>query len=190
MKYFFKTVALLSVVIWFSGCIIVSMNPIYESEKELVFDPALLGTWTDSEGNKISFTKSGDKRYTCVFDVGNIPNNFDAYLIQLDKYRFLDLYPGKLEEAKDMNIYYMLHLIPMHSISKVWFENDKLYLSFLNQEWFEKQIEQKKVSLPYAKINDRIVLTASAREIQRFILQYADDTSAFQKPEQGLQRIK
>lgn len=46
-----------------SGCGVSSIHPLY-TEQDVIFDPALLGDWTDKDSKGTStFTKSGDKVY-------------------------------------------------------------------------------------------------------------------------------
>ncbi|MDI6784877.1 MAG: hypothetical protein QME64_12395, partial [bacterium] len=126
MKPVLKTMLLLSFVLWISGCIVTSLNPLYDSEKDLVFDPALVGMWSSDEKDTFSFIEDGKNRYACTITSDSIANNFEAHIVQLGKYRFLDLFPKDLGDGqKEMNLYYWLHLIPAHSFSKIWIENDQ-----------------------------------------------------------------
>ena len=45
-----------------TGCIVTSVNPLY-TEKDLVFDPALVGAWSEGEGKDTwAFEKAGEKK--------------------------------------------------------------------------------------------------------------------------------
>lgn len=191
MKSVFKIILVLSLVILTSGCIVVSLNPLYDSEKELVSDPAIVGTWSSDEKDTYTFAEDGKNQYTCTITSDSIANNFEVHMVQLGKYRFLDVFPKDLsEEQKVMNLSYRLHLVPVHSFSKAWIENDQLYVSLLSLDWLKKQIEQKKVTIPHEEVNGIIVLTAPTKELQKFILKYANDTAAFEIPTEGMKRIK
>ena len=182
---------LLTLIITFSGCIVASLNPIYNSDKELVSDPAIVGTWGDSDKNTFTFIEDGKNKYECTITSDSIANNFEAHLVQLGKYRFIDLYPKDLDEKQNaMNLYYRLHMIPVHSFSKVWIKEDQLYVSVLNLDWMKKQIEQKKIKIPYHESDGVIVLTGPTKELQQFVLKYAADTVAFEIPTEGMKRIK
>ena len=138
----------------------------------------------------MTFIAQGDKRYECTYTVDSIPNKFEVNLVQVGKYRFLDFYPAPLKkEPTEINSAYLLHLVPTHSISKISIENDQLYLSTLNIDWMIKQIDQKKINIKHERFDDRMVLTASTKELQKFILKYAEDTVAFEELE-GMKRIK
>lgn len=79
-----------------AGCSPVdSLNPLY-TDKDVVFDPALLGQW-GSENGGLNFAKLGDNAYRIVMsgkddDTGQITSMFlDAHLVQLQGHRFLDV---------------------------------------------------------------------------------------------------
>jgi hypothetical protein len=182
---------ILAAVVFISGCIVASLNPIYDSDKELVSDPAIVGTWVDSEKNTFTFVEDGKNKYECTINSDSIANNFEVHFAQLGKYRFLDLYPKELDEKQSaINPYYQLHMIPVHSFSKIWIKNDQLYLSMLNLDWMKKQFELKKIKIPYHESDGVIVLTGSTKQLQKFVLKYADDTAAFEIPTEGMKRIK
>lgn len=191
MKTIVKTILILAGVLLISGCIVASLNPLYDSEKELVAEPALVGTWSSDEKESFTFIEDGKNRYECTITSDSIANNFEVCIVQLGKYRFLDLFPKDLDEKQNaLNLYYRLHMIPVHSFSKIWFKNDQLYVSELNLDWMKKQIELKKINIPYHEVNGVIVLTGPTKQLQKFVLKYANDTAVFPKSEEGLKRIK
>jgi hypothetical protein len=190
MQKIFKAIFLFTIIIAFSGCIVASLNPLY-TDKDLVSDPAIVGTWGDNEKNTFTFVEDGKNKYECTITSDSIANNFEAHLVQLGKNRFLDLYPKDLDEKQNaINLYYRLHMVPVHSFSQIWFKNDQLYVSLLNLDWMKKQIEQNKIKIPYHESDGIIVLTGPTKEIQNFILKYANDTMAFEIPTEGMKRIK
>jgi hypothetical protein len=92
----FSLLFALALVICLAGCISVdSLNPLY-TDKDVVFDPALLGQWgPPSDG--LNFAKVGDNAYRIVMsskddETGQIVSlTFDAHLVQLQGHRFLDV---------------------------------------------------------------------------------------------------
>jgi hypothetical protein len=181
---------LLVSIIAFAGCIVASLKTLYK-DKDLVSDPALVGTWSSDDKDIFTFVENGKNIYECTITSDSIANNFEVHLVQLGKYRFLDLYPKELDDKQTtMNSYYRLHMIPVHSFSKVWIKNDKLYLSMLNLDWMKKQIELKKIKIPYHESNGIIVLTGPTKQLQSFVLKYAADTAAFEIPTEGMKRVK
>jgi hypothetical protein len=191
MQPIFKTIFLVILIMAFSGCIVASLNPLYDSEKQLVSDPAIVGTWGDSEKNMFTFVEEGKNQYACTITSDSIANNFEMHLVQLGKYRFLDLSPKELDEKQNaMNLYYRLHMVPVHSFSRIWIKDDRLYVSLLNLDWMKKQIELKKINIPYHESDGIIVLIGPTKQLQNFVLKYASDTAAFEIPTEGIKRIK
>ena len=73
-----------------------SVNPLY-TEKQVVFDPALLGTWVEKDG-VFEFFQSSENSYTVVFrDTSSPPEQMvmTGYLVNLEGRRFLDLVQKK-----------------------------------------------------------------------------------------------
>ena len=73
-----------------------SVNPLY-TEKQVVFDPALLGKWVENDGD-LEFFQSGENGYDVVFRDHSNPADqmaLTGYLINLDGHRFLDLVQKK-----------------------------------------------------------------------------------------------
>ncbi|MBI4243284.1 MAG: hypothetical protein HY606_04260 [Planctomycetes bacterium] len=181
-----KILVIFGIMLLIAGCV-PSLHPLF-TEKDLVFEPALLGTWGE-EGSKETWTfqKSVDNTYDLIITekrtiLGSevIANKFNAYLVKLDKLLFLDIYPKEPEIEGD---FYKFHLIPAHTFSKVWIEDDVLHLGMLDHDWLKKMIDNKKVNISYERLGDEpspmIVLTASTKALQEFVLKYAEDAEAF-----------
>ena len=69
-----------------------SLNPLY-TEKDAVFDPALLGKWREKDST-LEFFPSGTNGYAVIFsDDSTPPEQIDFYghLVNLEGHRFLDL---------------------------------------------------------------------------------------------------
>jgi len=84
---------LLVFMAFLSGCQPVdSLNPLY-TQKDVVFDPALLGKWTE-EGGTLEFLEGAEHSYAVVFkDDSNPPEQMvmRGHLVNLQGHRFLDL---------------------------------------------------------------------------------------------------
>jgi hypothetical protein len=89
MKTMLKAILILVGILLISGCIVASLNPLY-TEKDLVSDPALVGTWSSDEKESFTFVENGKNRYECTITSDSIANNFEVCIVQLGKYRFLD----------------------------------------------------------------------------------------------------
>lgn len=97
---FVKSFLSLMVIAFLAGCGPVdSLNPLY-TEKDVVFDPALLGQWRPEKG-EWNFIKTNDGGYQLVTsgtdDDGQYQSFiYQAHLLELQGHRFLDLAPSNI----------------------------------------------------------------------------------------------
>jgi hypothetical protein len=187
LKYFVT----LLIIIFIAGCVR-SLYPLF-TEEDLVFKEELIGTWIEKDGkNTWIFERSGEKEYIlhhyeAEFEVSSgvkTQGDTATFLVQLgklNKYYFLDIFPGK-PATKVKNGLYNFHLIPVHTFSRVWFDKDTLQLSILNNDWLERMIEKNAFKIPHARSNDQLILTASTEELQQLVIKYAENTKAFPNP--------
>jgi len=170
----------LGLAVLMAGCV-PSLHPLF-TEKDLVYDPALVGTWAEEEGEDIwIFRKSGDNAYDLIYSQKGVPAQFEAHLVQVAEFLFLDTYPGEPNIKNDL---YTIHLIPAHTFSRIWIEGDVLRLAMLDLDWLKDMIAKKKVNIAHEQVDGGIVLTASTKELQEFFLKYADDDKAFPDPKE------
>ena len=186
-KYYF--VLLFALLI--AGCVR-SLYPFF-TEDDLIFEPKLVGTWIEKEAkNTWIFEKKGEKEYILHHyeaEYGSsmgakVPGDtakFTAQLGKLGKYIFLDISPDEVE-TNIKNGFYNFHLLPLHTISRVWLEGDSLKLAMFDSEWLENMINNNAFKIKHAKLNDQLILTASTSELQQLIQKYAENTKAFPKP--------
>lgn len=159
------------------GCV-PSLNPLY-TEKDLVFEPGLVGTWAGDKDTTWTFEKRGGKSYRLTYTEKGVPARFEAHLVRLGGSLFLDTYPDGSEMPR--NNFYRAHFIPAHFISKVELAGNELNLVLLNPDWMNKGIREKKLSIRHEPLGkDRLLLTASTAELQTFVRKYANDPKAFQ----------
>lgn len=169
----------LTLVLFLTGCVVQSIHGLY-TENDLVFDPALIGTWTEKENpNPWTLEKNGEKTYTLSYTENQVTAKFEAHLVRLGPYLFLDTYPT---DAELKNSVLAFHLMPSHLFTRIWIEKDTLRYAALDYDWMKKQLEEKKITLPNEIEDGSVILTASTKELQAFILKYAGDPEAFSKP--------
>ena len=185
--------ATLGLAVFLAGCI-PSLNPLY-TEKDLVFDPALVGVWSNGANATDSwkFQKRDEKSYALVIRDDDKTSPFVAHLVKLGKYRFLDLCPNKdgLNDSKVEGTYAMA-LIRGHLFLKVSQIEPTLQMVMLDPDWLDKLLKKNPKSIHHKRNEDGdgIVLTASTKELQKFMLKYADTKDAFGKPDEpGLQKV-
>lgn len=191
MKRIILTTAGLALVL-VTGCIVTSVNPLY-TEKDLVFDPALVGAWAEADGkNTWAFEKAGEKKYKLLHtDENGRTGEFEAHLLKLGKYQFLDLHlvdPGEKEEWQINELAAVAMIMrPGHLFLKVSQVQPTLQLSALHEDWLNKLLEKNPKAIRHERIqfgsdnskDSRNVLTAETKDLQKFVLKYADSEEAF-----------
>ena len=162
-----------------AGCVVESVYPYY-TEKDLTFDPALVGQWRNSEKTNEfwRFEKSGAKSYAFTTLDANETNDYDAHLFRLQKQLFLDACTTNRTDNQ----------LPLHHVLKVAQLEPSLKTAVLNYDWLAKLLEKNPRAIRHIVVLEHpadtnsskmIYLTADTKELQKFILKYAADTNAF-----------
>jgi hypothetical protein len=178
MKNFIKLLSL-SLLVFLPSCFIVpSLHPLY-SDKDLIFEPALLGVWTsDDSKDTLSFTMESEKSYLfALTDEKGEKTEFVAHLLKIPNTMFLDLYPA--DASCHQNDFYSEYFIPVHSFMLVSQIEPALQLSSFEMDWLKKFIEKNPKAIRHEKIKDNILLTASTLELQKFLLAHVKTEGAF-----------
>ena len=179
---------MLAVII--GGCVpVISLHPLY-TEKDVVVEKKLYGTWVDdSNDSKTTWEfKSIDEpknAYKLIFtDEEGQKGSFVAHLVKLQNSLFLDIFPGELPwEVEDPNKmdwpYNTLFLIPAHTFVKVDSIEPQLKLRLTLESHMEELLKENPSAVEHTSVGDRLVLTGSTKKLQEFILKYADDERVF-----------
>ena len=165
-----------------------SLYPLY-TERDLVFEPGLIGTWADAHEKDAreswTFEKRENKAYVAI---GRGPENqaeaeYEFYLVRLGKYLFFDavLRENRVggQEADDSP------LVRPHWFGRISIQGDSMRFALLDEEWLENAVRESKVQVQHEELEKHmladgtILLTASTKELQSFVLKYADDEKAF-----------
>ena len=166
---------ILSLMMLLTGCIAVSIHPLY-TEKDVQFNPDLLGTWKGAnDKGQLIFKKTENNGYDMTFIEQEDSARFEVYLVQLDRKWFLDIYPEGSGKICD------LHLA-VHHFARIWIEKDTMKLAILSYEWLKDSFEKKEIKLNHEIDNGYVVLTASTPDLQKFIKKYADNPEVFPDP--------
>ena len=103
----------LTLLLTLGGCV-PSLQPFY-ADKDVAFDPTLLGTWSGDEGKDTwEFTKHGERGYKLHYtDEEGRQGRFVVYRFRLAGNNLLDLYPEEPEPRA--NDFYKHHLLRLHT---------------------------------------------------------------------------
>lgn len=177
---FVMLLAALGIAAILAGCV-PSLHQAY-TDKDVVLDKALLGTWaeeSDEEGpGEIWIFKEGeDGAYDLTVTSDGEPGEFEGHLVRLGGASFLDMYPKGAGNIK--NTLSLLHLIRAHTFPKIKIEGDVLHILMLDPDWLAEAIDDGKVKIAHEHVTDDLVLTASTEELQKFLAQYAENEEPF-----------
>ena len=166
-----------------AGCVVTSVYPWY-TDKDVVFDPALVGTWSfpESKTNEFwQFEKLDGQTYKLtIVDSDDKRTEFDARLFTLDNRRYLDFLPrNRTGEG-----------IPAHYLMRVDAVTPALDLALLDYGWLEKLATAEPNAIRHTFVpkpigesgNGDLVLTANTAELQAFLRKHAANTNAFPQP--------
>jgi hypothetical protein len=170
------------------GCVpVASLHCLY-TDADVVFEEKLLGTWMDDPNDPDStwqFSRMDDPNnsYKLIFtDEEGRKGSFISRLVKLKKKLFLDVYPSGLpwepEDPNDID-YNTFFLIPAHTFLKVDSIEPRLKMSITQEGEMEKLLKENPDAVKHTSVEDRLVLTASTKQLQAFVLKYADDERLF-----------
>ena len=170
------------------GSCVPSLHPLY-TDKELVFEEKLLGTWVESDSDqKWEFKKGAEeKSYDLTVDDNGEKGEFAAHLVKIDKMLFLDLFPK--EPELEANEFYKLHLLGVHTFMKIGQIEPTLKMRMMDPETMEEILESDPNLIKHEIVENQIVLTASTKELQEFMKKHANTEGLFGEPEE-LERLK
>jgi hypothetical protein len=173
------------------GCIpVMSLHPLF-TEKDLAFDEKLLGTWVEDPNTTWEFSRTEEPKnaYKLIYThqekedaKKKAKGSFIVRLVKLKDNLFLDACPA-LWEPEDPNMiewaYNTLFLIPGHTFIKVNSIEPQLKMLQTDDEKMREFLKADPNAVKHTLLEDKPVLTASTKELQAFVLKYADDDRVF-----------
>lgn len=169
------------------GCVpVMSLHPLY-TEKDVVFDEKLLGVWGDDPNGTWEFKRAEKAYELIVSDEEGKRGLFITHLVKLENRLFLDVYPaelpsGDLEENSNKIewFYNAFFFVPAHTFIKINSIEPQLKMQLTNDSEMKKLLAKDPNAVKYESFeDDRFILTASTKELQKFVLKYADDSRVF-----------
>jgi len=171
-----------------------SLNPFY-TDKDLVFDPRLVGTWAEKgaehEPATWSFEKADGNAYKlAITEKEGKEGEFTAHLFKLKQEYFLDLLPKECNFATNQADLVAFSMFPGHLLVRVAQIEPELKLAMFNFDWLCQQLTNHPSLLAHHREGDRLVLTASTRDLQRFVLKHLAEGELFEKPGEMVRQAK
>ncbi|RMG66766.1 MAG: hypothetical protein D6722_14390 [Bacteroidetes bacterium] len=179
-----------------SACL-TSVHPLYTPET-LRSDARLLGQWheanfvTTQNGRTIQTDDNGfwhfdqktneeGQTFYRLTQLGEGSEegdtaHFDVHILQLGDELFVDFYP---EDVPMRNNFAAMMLFPGHIFARIAFEADRVHLHMFNGDWLMDLIQQNRIRISHEQSGDRILLTASTEELQKFVQKYAGEEKAY-----------
>lgn len=158
-----------------TGCI-PSLHPFYTPDK-LVPEPALSGTWeVDTEAWTFSEGEGGMQTLNCRDKDGRVAE-FQVHHFKLGEQAFIDLWPLDTDSKK--TDFYRQHIVPAHTCLRIRSIGSELQLEALDPEWVSKLLKEKPEALKHEVVENAVLLTASSKELQAFIVEHAETKGAW-----------
>jgi hypothetical protein len=173
-----------SVAVLLAGCI-PSINPFY-TEKDLVFEPKLLGEWQakndEDQPEQWRFEKREDKAYKLtVTEEKTKTGEFSAHLFKLGPEYFLDLVPSKCDYAATQAFLVGCAMFPGHLLVRVAQFEPELKLAAFDFDWLKGYLEEHPNALAHYQESDVMILTATTADLQHFALAHLAPGQLFAK---------
>jgi len=161
-----------------------SVHPLYTDET-VVFEPALVGVWATSDGEKMAIVSEGaDRSYEVTYQQKDLSEGasgkYNAHLVRLGESLFLDVYPDKKAVDGLMESKPVWYLLPTHTFYRLQLSGDAVTVSLVDDELVR---EASGPALAHQKVTDEdgYLLTASPTEMQAQLKRRAGDESIYVK---------
>jgi len=176
-------IAIGAVAILLAACI-PSVNPFYQ-DKDVVFDPHLLGEWQDKETTDKpevwAFEQSTNKGYELTVTEQGKTGKFSAHLFKLKDAQFLDLIPTDCEYATNQAELVAFSMFPGHLLMRVAQIEPELKMAGCDYDWLGKYLETNSAAIGHHTESERMVLTAETADLQKFLLNHLGTNDLFKE---------
>jgi hypothetical protein len=182
-----RMIGIIVFAVCLAGCV-PSLHELYTNDNTLAYDPDLVGTWVSTNS---TWTFDGDpnnKSYNLVIveqdeKRGRLENKMQVHLVELDGGDYLDVFPDK-EVKLNVGNWFGTSLLRAHIFLKLKIKANSITLAIMNPDVVEKMLEKNPSLVKHEKTEDRVVLTASPKELQDFIKKNAATKDFFGEPEE------
>ena len=153
-----------------SGCLVLALQPAYDSES-VIFEEALVGQWENLEdGSRATIERGEWRSYKIAYTDRSATRNFQSNLTRIGTTTFLDLTEMRGADPGPF-------LVPVHGVLRISITADTLTASPLDYAWFMHAMTQKTLRGLIVAVDDRrnIVMTDPTSEIRRWLGRAPDD---------------
>lgn len=193
-----NTILVSTCILLLSSCVIKSLNPFY-TKKTIYYDENLIGEWDDSKNGtwkivsfKEEMLKENDmemieiknelskiyKEYQNSYYIQRTYDDIEVLFIAtpftINNQTFLDFFP--LDNQGDADDLLQSHSVYTHSLVQYDFDNnEKINLKWLAEKKIENLFKEKKIKIKhetFGLLNEKYLLTASSKELQKFLEKY------------------
>ena len=164
-----------------AGCVVTSVYPFY-LEKDVAFEPALLGSWQKAGQLDEHWTFARDKAngylVTCVSK--DTTNMIQGHAFNLHGEKFLDYNAAQWKEDIQPEP------VPSHLLARVGQIAPSLKMASLNYGWLRELVTRNPKAIRHIIIKTgdgpedrRVVLTADTSELQQFVIKHLKTEGAW-----------
>ena len=159
-------------LIFLPGCVVESVQPFY-TDKDVVFDKDLLGTWkvADKE-DSLMFRKASDDSYYVVSYEDGKAEVYRAYLFELMRIRYLDVTVSQDRESRPAGAG---QSIAVHTLWKVVIDGDTLRIYGLDESKLKDSLKEHPLSWANPDFSGDVLFTGTTGDIQDFIRRSTQD---------------
>lgn len=191
MKKFIITSA--CTLLLLSGCFVQSISPFYTDDLKTDV-PEIIGKWVP-----IALGEKKDVQnvmpWTCTqntiesYDANNNFAEIDVTYFTLENVLYVDYTAGELKDKNGKqvgNTYWNTVMRPVHWLCKVTLSNDTLRFTPLSMGWFQDNVKNDTLPLPYVtqKKSDGIIITATTKQWVNFLQAYGGKKELFDEKQE------
>lgn len=172
MKTKIKIAAFYLLAVVLGGCV-PSVHPLF-TENDLICDANLVGNWAENNPKTVwTFTEKDNKTYRLTYIADGKSGTFTAGLGTVGSERYLNIYPE--DPNLPQNDFYKNHLLYMNTFIKVKFIDPNLTMQMMDADNVKKLLKKNPNLLKHEFVGDRLILTASTKDLQKFMRKYSSD---------------
>ena len=172
-----RLAVLLALTCLCSGCLVTSLQPIYD-DGSLETDDLLVGAWQGAEQGATVVVERGEwKSYRITYTLKSSSYTLVGYLTRIGDALFLDLTPAGGLEAGPL-------MIPVHGICRLRRDGDALGVAVLDYDWFAAALKAGKLPALGAALDSRqnVLLTAPTGALRTWLSKNLKTAEAFREP--------